>query len=130
MEVAHLKVAGEFLKKYENKTIESVVGTLEFPELLNLGSNIDYVRGVLANTVYDTFTQNNYVDVRDLDADCNLCVYNKILGRDTKTDPSHMVIKNAIDEYGKDYRFETSPNPVLELVDRTKDNTSTGFPKA
>lgn len=128
MEVAHLKIAGEFLKKYENKTVEDVVGTLEFPQLLSLGSNIEYVRGVLANTAYDTFTKNNYVDTRDLDSDCNLCIYNKILGRDAKTDPSHMVIKSTIKEFGKDYRFETSPNPELALVDRTKDNTSVGFP--
>lgn len=128
MEVAHLKIAGDFLMKYENKTVESVVGTLEFPKLLTLGSNIEYVREILRNTAYDTFTANDYVDSRDLDSTSNICVYNKILGRDPKNHPSHNVITDSIAEYGKDYRFETAPNPVADLADRTTDNTSVGFP--
>ena len=129
MELAHLKTAAYYLEKYEKKKPEQVIGTLEFPELLSLGSNIEYVRGVLANTAYDTFTLTKYVDSRNLDEESNLCKYNKLLGRNVKTDPSHMVIENSIKEYGYDYRFETEPNPVDCLNDRSKDCTTVGFPE-
>jgi len=129
MEVAHLKTASYYLEKYENKKPEQVIGIAEFPELLRLGQNIEYVRQVLANTAYDTFTAQNYVDSRTLDEESNLCKYNKLLGRCTKTDPSHMVIEASIKEYGKDYRFETEPNPVGCLKDRTTDCTTVGFPE-
>ena len=128
MEVAHLKTATQFLEKYENKTAHEVIGCEDFPELLTLGQNIDYVHQVLDNTAYDTFTKDKYVDSRELDEDSNLCRYNKILGRNTKTDPSHSIITAVIDEYDTDYRFEKKTNPVSELQDRTQDNTSVGFP--
>ena len=128
MEVAHLKTAAYYLEKYENKTAEDVVGTLDFPELLRLGQNIEYVRQVLANTAYDTFTFDNYVDTRTLNEESNICKYNKMLGRNPKTDPSHTVIEDAIEEYGSDYRFETAKNPVDCLSDRSKDCTTVGFP--
>ena len=128
MECAHLKTACYFLDKYEHKTAESVIGVIDFPELLTLGQNIEYVQQVLANTAYDTFAHGDYVDSRKLDSDSNLCKYNKLLGRDPKTDPSHMVITASIKEFGQDYRFETQANPVDELQDRTTDNTTVGFP--
>ena len=128
MELAHLKTASYLLEKYENKKAETVIGTPEFPELLTLGQNIEYVRDVLANTAYDTFCCDDYIDSRSLDKDCNLCKYNKILGRDTKTDPSHLVISNSIKNFGQDYRYETKTNPVDELADRKTDNVTVGFP--
>lgn len=128
MEVAHLKTAAYFLEKYENKTAHEVIGCEEFPELLTLGQNIDYVRQVLHDTAYNTFTLDKYVDSRQLDDNCNLCRYNKLLDRNTKNDPSHTVITSVIDEHETDYRFETDSNPIKELQERTKDNTSVGFP--
>lgn len=128
MEVAHLKTASHFLQKYENKKPEAVIGILEFPELLTLGQNIEYVRNVLATTAHYTFSNNKYVDSRDIDNNSNFCKYNKLLGRNEKTDASHAVIQSAIAEYESDYRFETNSNPVEELKSRTVDNTTVGFP--
>ena len=128
MELAHLKIASELLQKFENKNAESVIGISEFPQLLTLGENIDYVRDILANTAHNTFTQEEYIDSRKLDSSSNLCKYNKLLDRNPKTDPSHVVIENTIDELSTDYRFEVNPNPIKELQDRQKDNTSVGFP--
>lgn len=129
MEIAHLKTASYLLEKYEHKKAETVIGIPEFPELLTLGQNIEYVRQVLDNTAYDTFTNGDYVDSRKLNGDSNLCKYNSLIGRNTKTDPSHMVINASIKQFGKDYRFETETNPVEELQDRTVDNVTVGFPK-
>ena len=128
MEVAHLKLASMLLEKYENKTAETVIGCIEFPELLTLGENINYVRDVISNTIHNTFTNNKYIDTRNLDDSSNLCKYNKLLDRNPKTDPSHLVIENAIKEMDCDYRFEVAPNPIKELQDRQKDNTTIGFP--
>lgn len=128
MEVAHLKTAAKFLKKYENKSIKDIVGQEEFPTLLKFESNIDYVRDCLNDTLFDSYTKNNYVDARNLDCNSNLCKYNTTLGRNTKTDPSHVVIENTIAKFGEDYRFETKESPVSVLKDRKKDNVRAGFP--
>ena len=40
--------------------------------------------------------------------------------------PSHEVIENYIQKNGEDYRFETKENPIKELQERTKDNTTVG----
>ncbi|MDY3831525.1 MAG: hypothetical protein SOZ79_03420, partial [Candidatus Ventricola sp.] len=45
---------------------------------------------------------------------------------DEKQIASHAVIDQAISRFGRDYRFETAPNPVSELQSRTQDNTAVG----
>lgn len=39
---------------------------------------------------------------------------------------SHIVIKEAIDRFGKDCRFEDKENPIEILRNRSKDNTTLG----
>ena len=57
MEVAHLHKAAELLKKHEGTDYTKVIGTKgDFPTLLKLGSNKEYVRDVLERTI--TLTGN------------------------------------------------------------------------
>lgn len=125
-EVAHLHNAAELLKTYENKEWQQVIPDGEFPKLLNFNSNIDYIREVLATTVRDTAVLENYSDVNNLPDDADFFAFQEKLNADVETVPSHIVIKKYIGKKGKDYRYETEENPVEELRDRKKDNTTVG----
>src|SRR5699024_4573429 len=50
-EIAHLHHAAHLLEVYEGKQWQQVIPDGTFPDLLELGPNIEYVREVLANTV-------------------------------------------------------------------------------
>lgn len=121
MEVSHLKVAAKLLKKYENTSYEKVVGDGEFPKLLKLGSNKDYVRRVLGSTVTLTADEGDYKDIKRIPDDHRFFEYQKALG-DAERNPSHLVIQKAIDKWGKDYRYQDSEHPIKELRDRSSDN--------
>ncbi len=125
MECAHLKIASSLLEKYEHKTYKDVCGTGEFPELLELGTNKDYVRDVLAHTVTNTSLNKQYLDICNLPPNSTFERYQTTTINE-QTTPSHQVIQKAITEFGNDYRYEDSPNPISELQDRKKDNTTVG----
>lgn len=122
-ECSHLKTAASLLEKYEKKPYDQVVGSGDFPALLDLGSNKDYVREVLKNTVFNTTLNKAYLDICDIPQGN---VYEKY--QDTvikeETTPSHAVIENAISVLRQDYRYEDAPNPVEQLRSRTCDNTT------
>lgn len=127
-EVAQLHKACELLQKYEGKDYTEVIPDGEFPELLTLGSNIDYVRNVLNQTVNYTGLRENYIPVTQLNCDADFFRYQNIVTdkNDVCIVPSHTVIEKYIRKNGIDYRFETKPNPIIALQDRTKDNTTVG----
>ena len=125
MEVAHLKLASELLKKYENKEAEKVVGCEEFPKLLKFGGNIEYIRNILETVGY-TSVKEEYVPARSLPEDHRFFMHLKQINGSAKQVPSHLVIEEFIKQYGKDYRFEVAPHPIKELQDRTKDNVTAG----
>ena len=131
MEIAHLHRAAELLKKYEKKEWQQVIPDGEFPEPLSLHENIQYVRDILSSTVQFTGCLEDYEKLENLPKDANFFSYQKFLNEDIKSVPSHEVISAHIRRYDKDYRYEVAPNPVPELRQRTKDNTSVGrVPKA
>ncbi len=123
MECSHLKIASALLEKYEHKSYKDVVGAGDFPLLLELGTNKEYVRDVLKNTVTNTTLNKEYLDICDLPENNVYEVYqNQVVNEETT--PSHVVIQRSIDIIGKDYRYEDSPNPVKALQNRKKDNTT------
>ena len=122
MEVSHLKTAAKLLKKYENKTFESVCGTGEFPKLLKLGENKEYIRNVLDRTITLTSDNYDYKDVKRLPDNHQFFDYQKYMSGNPEKNPSHLVIQKAIERLGKDYRYQDSEHPVKELRSRTKDN--------
>ena len=122
MEVSHLKAAAALLKKYEQKSYEEVVGSGEFPTLLKLGSNKEYIRKVLKETITLTMKDDGYSELNKLPDDYRFFTYQeKFLSDGTKT-PSHLVIEKAIKTFGKDYRYQDGEHPVKSLRDRKCDN--------
>lgn len=125
MECSHLKLASYLLEKYEKKTYKDVCGNGEFPTLLELGTNKDYVRDVLKNTVTNTTLNKKYLDICDMPKNNVYEIYQqKVINE--RTTPSHQVIEKAIMTCGKDYRYEDSANPVKDLQNRKKDNITVG----
>ena len=126
MEVTHLKTAAKLLKKYENKTFESVCGSGEFPQLLKLGGNKEYIRRVLEETVKltsdNTEVVRDFKDIKKIPDSHRYFDYQKYMS-DPERSPSHVVIKKAIDKLGQDYRYQDSEHPVKELRNRKNDNT-------
>ena len=123
MEVCHHKTAAKLLKKYENTPYAKVVGDGRFPKLLKIGSNKDYIRRVLAETVTLTADNKDYSDISKLPDGHRYFEYQRYMGG-PDGNASHLVIEKAIEKLGKDYRFQESDHPVKELRDRTKDNTT------
>ena len=127
MEVAHLHKAAELLKKHEGTDYTKVIGTKgDFPTLLKLGSNKEYVRDVLERTITLTGNRQDYIDIYNLPTDSDFFNYQKDIIPSEADVPSHVVIEKTIEKYGKDYRYEDKKNPVKELQSRTKDNTTIG----
>ncbi|MCL2229060.1 MAG: hypothetical protein FWC00_04510 [Firmicutes bacterium] len=128
MEVSHLKLVADLLKKHEKKTVADVIPKPEFPKLLKFGpSNIEYVRKVIAEQVWLTSKREDYTDARELPKDADFFVYNAKVNGDYKTTPSHQIIVESAKAFGgKDYRFQTKAHPIPELDDRAKDNINVG----
>lgn len=129
MECAHLKTACRLLEKYENKHPSVAIGDGEFPKLLKLGTNKQYVRDVLERTVLLTGDRQNYIDVMKLKDNADFFQYQDAVIPDETKIPSHMVIDKAIKTLGQDYRYQDKANPVSSLQNRKKDNTTLGRKK-
>jgi len=125
-EVAHLHYAASLLKKYEGTDWQQVIPDGEFPEILMLGSNVEYVRKVLASQVELTAMREGYVPVGQLPESSDFAVYQGIVNSDVNAVPSHMVISDYITRYGTDYRFEVQPHPIEALQNRKADNITVG----
>ena len=121
-EIAHLHASAENLRKYEGKDWNEVIPEAEFPELVTLTSNIEYVRKILKNTVENTALREGYVHINELDDGANFFKYQNKVQKDARGNASHRVIENHINQFGEDYRFEVRQNPVRELQSRTEDN--------
>lgn len=121
MEVCHLKLAAKLLEKYEHTPYQKCVGEGEFPRLLKLGGNKEYIRRVLANTVTLTAEDMDYADIKNISEEHRFFEYQNAIG-DPESNASHLVIQKAIERMGKDYRYQDGEHPVKELRDRTCDN--------
>lgn len=125
-ETIHLAAAAKLLQKVEKKDYQQVVGNGEFPEPLALTSNIPYVRDILAGTVNLTAARESYACVDDLKGDVDFFRYQGIVNREVPSVASHRVIYDHIQQFGRDYRWETAPNPIEALRDGTCDNVDVG----
>lgn len=65
-EVSQLHVAAKLLEKYEGKCWQQVIPNGEFPELLKLHPNKEYIRHIEKNMVEFTSKLEDYVDVKCL----------------------------------------------------------------
>ena len=128
-EITHLHKAAELLARYERKQWQQVIPDGTFPELLHFCENIDYVRDVLANTVYQTSILDNYVEVDKVPDTSKFFFFQNALNGNEASVPSHEVIERYIRQRGKDYRFEVKEHPVQALRNSTSDNTTVGREK-
>jgi len=124
MECAHLKLAISLLKKFDKKNFEPVIGSGEFPPLLKLGTNKEYVRKVIDRTINLTGNRQSYIDVMKLKPNADFFNYQKQVIENENMIASHEVIEKVIKKRGQDYRYQDKPNPVKALSSRKKDNTS------
>ena len=129
LEISHLHAAAELLEKYEHKNWQEVIPGGEFPELLAFSSQKDYIRNVLQNTVWETANYEDYSLVSALPDGARFFTYQGQVCGDGSEVPSHVVLDRYLSQNKTDYRFEVRSNPVPELADRTRDNTTVGREK-
>lgn len=125
-EISHLHASAENLRKYEKKDWQEVIPGGEFPELIKLQSNIEYIRKILKTTVTNTAKREGYVNINDLDDNDNFFKYQNKVNKKPEDERGHTTIEDHILRFGKDYRFEVKENPVKELQCREKDNFTLG----
>ncbi len=126
-ELTHLNISCALLEKYEKRNWQELFPNGgEFPELLVLGSNIDYVRDVIANTVRNTAKKEEFVPLDSIPDDYEYFEYQKSVNSPLSSSPSHRVIEQYIESNGKDYRFEVESHPIKALQNREKDNIDIG----
>lgn len=124
-EIAHLHRAANLLKKYEKKEWQQVIPNAEFPNILELKSNKEYVRKVI-ETANVTTNREDYINVSKLSKDSDFYKYQEIVNKNLDEVVSHTVIEKYINKNGKDYRFQEGKHPIAELNDRTNDNVYVG----
>ncbi len=122
-EIAHLHKAKELLWKYEHKEWQQVISCGEFPSILKLGSNIEYVRDVIATTTGNTQRLECVVPLNELKENSPFFLYQSIVNNDVRNVASHETIEKYIINKGCDYRYEIAKHPIPELRDRSCDNT-------
>ena len=65
-ELRHLKIASDTLLKYEGREWEQLfLGGAEFPSLLKLKSNKDYIRNIIKTTVRNSAMHESIVNIND-----------------------------------------------------------------
>ena len=95
----------------------------DFPEILALRSNVDYVREIIRTTTGNTQKKEYVVPLLQLPPDDKFYWYQNVVNGDVCSVASHNVIRRRIEGRGCDYRYEIAPNPIPELRDRRWDNT-------
>lgn len=125
-EIAHLNKAKELLWKYERKEWQQVIPCGDFPSILKLGSNIEYVRNIIATTTGNTQRLECVVPLDELKENAPFFFYQSTVNNDVHNVASHEVIAKYIQNKGCDYRYEVAEHPICVLRDRTCDNTGIG----
>ena len=128
-ELNHLKIASDMLKKYEGRDWEQLfVGGADFPALIKLKQNKEYIRDVI-KSVRLTGYYEDMVNINDLKDNDVFFKYQREVNGSSVKNSSHNVIEKYIKKYGEDYRYEDKPNVEKTLRDRTVDNTDLGRKK-
>ena len=128
-ELRHLKIASEMLLKYEGREWEQLfVGGADFPSLIKLKNNKDYIREII-KSVRLTGYKEVMVNVDDMPDNADYFKYQRQVNSSVNQVATHLVIDKYIKKYGNDYRYEDKPSVEKTLRDRTIDNTELGRKK-
>lgn len=128
-ELTHLKIAAEMLYKYEGREWEQLfISGSEFPSLIKLKSNKDYIREVI-KSVRLTGLKETTVNINDLPDGAEFFKYQRQVNQSIGQVASHNVIEKYIKRNGEDYRYEDKESVEKTLRDRKTDNTELGRKK-
>ncbi len=128
-ELKHLKIASDMLYKYEGREWEQLfVGGAEFPSLLKLKSNKEYIREVL-KTIRLTGYKEITIPVNEVPDTENFFKYQRQVNPSNNQVASHVVIDKYISKHGQDYRYEDKQHVDKLLRNRKEDNTELGRKK-
>lgn len=125
-EIAHLHTAKDLLWKYEKKDWMQVIPGGEFPQILELRPNVEYVREIIRTTTGNTQKEEYVVPLMQLPQNDRFYCYQETVHNNVCDVASHAVINKRIEKAGMDYRFELGRHPLNELLDRNNDNTELG----
>jgi hypothetical protein len=104
MEIEHLRLACEMMRKYENRDPEQFLPK-ELPEPVLFEENKQYIREVLASQVNLTGHETEFVPVEQLPEDARYFQYQNAVNEGGI--PSEQVIEEHLRQTGKEYRLET-----------------------
>jgi len=114
MELEHLRLAGELLRKYEGiEPTELLPKSL--PQPVTFQSNKEYVRNVLATQVDLRTAGPNFVPLGQLPADSPSLQYQAMVNAGGFV-PSEQVITDRMSRAGIDYRLETEGSHPVESL--------------
>ena len=119
MEIEHLRIACDLMRKVEKRDPESVLPSPAFERPMKFESNKEYVRQILASQVDWTSKHSDFVPVGTLPEDDRYFRYQRAVNGDWC--PTEAVIAENAQKNGEEYRLETEgPHPVpgLRLGDR------------
>lgn len=125
-ELKHLKIASDVLYKYEGREWEQLfVGGAEFPSLIKLKSNKEYIREVL-KTIRLTGYKEITLPVNEMPDTASFFKYQRQVNPTVNQVASHNVIDKYIKKHGEDYRYEDKAHVDKLLRNRKEDNTELG----
>ncbi|MCY1062773.1 hypothetical protein [Nannocystis sp. SCPEA4] len=114
MEIEHVRVAGELLKRHEGIDPQQLLPA-EMPEPTRFQDNKHYIREVLAAQIDLTARGTEFVPVESLPPDARYFKYQKAVNEGVAV-PSEKVIEEHIKQFGHDFRATTEgPHPVESL---------------
>ena len=125
-EIAHLHKAKDLLWKYEHKDWMQVIPDGEFPQILVLRPNVEYVREIIRTTTGNTQKEELVVPLVQIPKKDRFYCYQDTINANVCDVASHNTIVRRIESRGTDYRFELGANPLCELRSRSCDNTQMG----
>jgi rubrerythrin len=109
-ELKHLKIASDMLYKYEGREWQQLfVGGSDFPKLIELKSNKEYIREVM-HTVRETGYREITVKIDELSDSARYFKYQRKVNNNVSKVASHQVIEKRIKRHKEDYRFENKAN--------------------
>lgn len=121
MEIEHLRIACELMRKTEKRDPESFLPK-EITDPLTFQSNKQYVRDVLAATVDRTADGTKFVPVKDLPKDHRYYGYQRAVNGDWV--PSEKVIDDAARSRGKEYRLQTEGRHPIGAYEQRRGKTA------
>jgi hypothetical protein len=125
MEIEHLRVACEMMRRYEGIEAEEVLPA-ELPEPTLFQENKDYVRKVLASQIELRTIGAQFVPLDQMPKDSKYFEYQKAVNGGGFV-PSEQVIEDHISAHGSDYRdMPGGPHPAEQQRQRPSTRTAGG----